>query len=256
VTLIKKFFNRVRAKLILLVNKFRIEKSRKKLKALHNCHKGKRCFIIGNGPSLDVQDLEKLKGEICFGTHQVYKIFDKTEWRPTYYCAQDRALINLSAKEISKIQVKEKFIGIVKPLKYASIKGATFVSMRLDSFYPELPKFSEDVSVHIYEGFTVSYMCFQLAVYMGFSEIYLLGIDHNYSVTKLPNGEIQKDENAKDHFSQEYETPVVPQLYKSVLSYEAARAYAEENGITIKNATRGGKLEVFERIDFETLFNN
>lgn len=252
---IKKVLIRVRAKLILLNNRIKISRSRKRLLKLHNIHKGKRCFIIGNGPSLDVKDLEKLKGEICFGTHRIYEIFDKTDWRPTYYCAQDSQLINQSAKFISNIQAKQKFIGMVKSLKYASIKGATYVSLILDSFYPELPKFSEDVSNGIFEGFTVSYMCFQIALYMGFSEVYLLGIDHNYSKALQPDGTILENDKIQDHFSEKDQIENVPQLFKSSLAYKKVSVYAKEIGVRICNATRGGKLDVFERVDFDSLFH-
>lgn len=37
-------------------------------------------------------------------------------------------------------------------------------------------------------------------------------------------------------------------------NYQAARRYAETHGIKIYNATRGGELEVFERVDFDSLF--
>ena len=33
-------------------------------------HSGRRAFIIGNGPSLTVADLERLKGEVTFASEQ------------------------------------------------------------------------------------------------------------------------------------------------------------------------------------------
>lgn len=252
--LIKEKVNFIYIKLMNLVNKDRLRKSEKVLRSLRNIHKGERCFIIGNGPSLDVKDLEKLKGEICFGTHRIYEIFDNTDWRPTYYCAQDCKLIESSTKKINQLKAKYKFFATPSGKCFRGLKDGTFVRIDIRSFYPELPEFSEDISDCIFEGFTVSYMCFQIAAYMGFSEIYLLGIDHNYSKVKLPDGTFLEDDKIQDHFSKNDLIENVPQLFKSTLAYEKARIYADANSISIFNATRGGKLEIFKRIDFDSIF--
>lgn len=237
-----------------LVNSIRCKKSKIKLRKFHNKHIGERCFIVGNGPSLMVEDLNKLKNEICFGTHQIYNIFDRTDWRPTYYCAQDCKLIQESIVNINKMKLQHKFMALVKNRRYKKINNAYYLELIAKEFYPKLPQFSEDITNGIYEGYTVSYMCLQLAIYMGFKEIYLLGIDHNYKVTLLPNGEIKEDNEVQNHFSDNYDLPVLPQLYKSSLAYVAAQKYAKEHNIKILNATRGGKLDAFERIDFNSLF--
>ncbi len=251
---IKKYF---KYKSIGIKNSYRINKSKSKINHLHNLYSGKRCFIIGNGPSLRVEDLEKLKDEICFGSNRIYNIFDKTDWRPTYYCVQDIKLIEKSTDEINKIRGINKIIGIVKYIPYKKLTNAYFINLHCKEFYPDLPEFSVDVAnAGIYEGYTVSYMCLQLAIYMGFKEIYLLGIDHSYSVDTNPDGTIRKKSGLKDHFSEKDKIDNIPQTYKSTLAYESAEKYAKNNGIKIYNATRGGKLEVFERLDFDKVINN
>lgn len=252
----KKILSKIKVKLLFLVkfiNELKLFLSKRQFKKLKNIYDGKRCFIIGNGPSLKIEDLEKLKGEICFGTHQIFKIFKKTDWRPTYYCAQDFKLIKESFKQINKLKINKKFIAVVPAWRYKLISNATYIKLFLEDFYPSLPKFSTDISKGIYEGYTVTYMCIQIAVYMGFKEIYLLGMDNNYSVTMLPNGEIQKNENIKDHFSLDDKITNIPQIYKSSLAYKKAKEYADKNGIMIYNATRGGALEVFKRVNFDDI---
>lgn len=39
------------------------------------------------------------------------------------------------------------------------------------------------------------------------------------------------------------------------LAYQSAKQYANQHDFKIYNATRGGKLEIFERVDFNDLFN-
>ncbi len=231
----------------------KMKQSYEYITTLKNAHYGKRCFIIGNGPSLKLEDLSKLKKEICFGSHCIFEIFDKTDWRPTYYCAQDYKLIKKQKNNISYKVDSEKFIASSEYTMYPYIKDAHYVKINNKKFYPELPLFSEDISEMFYGGWTVTYMAIQIAAYMGFKSIYLLGIDHNYSVTLNPDGSLSK-QNLQDHFSENDRITNVPQLYKSTLAYEAARQYADAHGIKIYNATRGGKLEVFERVDFDTLF--
>lgn len=228
--------------------------SKEKLRSLKNVNSGKRCFIIGNGPSLTPEDLDKLKYELSFASNSIYKIFDRTDWRPTYYCATDHKMIKIIKKEIiSKIK-GEMFIGICDFRYNPRIPGAKYVKMIVEEVYPQMPKFSENILNGCYEGRTVTYTAIQIAVYMGFKEIYLLGIDHNYSAVLNPDGTITNMSEVNDHFSDDYKTPVIPALYKTTLAYQAAKNYADTHGIKIYNATRGGKLEVFERVDFDKLF--
>lgn len=236
-----------------IINNNKINSTIDELLKYKNKHFNERCFIIGNGPSLTANDLNKLKREVCFASNRVYEIFDRTDWRPTYYCIQDRKAIRRIKEDIYKKIQSTKFVGIVKSHLYPNIKEVNFINLVSEDFFPNMPKFSCDVSKCIYEGSTVTYMCIQLAIYMGFKMIYLLGVDHNYSVTRNPDGTISK-QDVQDHFSSKDKITNIPKLYNSALAYQAAKKYADEHGIKIYNATRGGKLEVFERVDFDSLF--
>ncbi len=221
---------------------------------MKNKHLGKRCFIIGNGPSLDPKDLDKLKNEICFGTNGIYNIYDKTNWRPTYYCVSDKNIIYKKRNIIGAQSVRDKFVGIPETFPCPDIHNVHYVKQIDEEFYPDLPEFSDDMRTCIYGGATVTYMCIQIAVYMGFKEIILLGVDHNYSITLNQYGKVERHDDIIDHFSDKDKIASIPSLYKTELAYKAAKKYADEHGIKIYNATRGGKLEVFERVDFDTLF--
>lgn len=219
-------------------------KSKSHLKKYKNKYENKRCFIIGNGPSLRAEDLEKLDGEITFASHGIYYIYDKTLWRPAFYCAQDYKLILERYDDIKKrCKNCDSFFGIFPDFRYPNFSENAFgIKLKLQSFNNENPpKFSNDAIKGFYEGMTVTYFALQLAVYMGFKEIYLLGVDHFYS----------GDDN--DHFSKEDVCTNKPQIDKSTLAYIAAKKYADENNIKIYNATRGGKLEVFERVNFDKI---
>ena len=109
-------------------------------------------------------------------------------------------------------------------------------------------KFSKDLSVCIYDCFTVTNMAIQLAVYLGFKEIYLIGADCNYNLEKIhfieTKGIDDKQKNAK----------YLPHAVEmSIKGYEAAQKFAKTMNVKIFNATRGGNLEVFERVNFDDL---
>lgn len=228
------------------------------LAALKGKFSGKRCFIIGNGPSLRASDLDMLKDEYTFAFNRIYYIFDQTDWRPTFYCTQDNKIATASAADI--------MANIKTPYLFAPINLKWYDGADLESNYffraifagEEVPEFSKDIPNFIGAGNTVAYTAIQLAAYMGFSEIYLLGVDHSFQTYQDKHGNIITDPNAKDYFSEKYNQDkdqlFIPKLDVSTLSYMAAQAYAEQHPVTIYNATRGGKLEVFPRVDFDALF--
>ncbi len=223
---------------------------------MRNMYTGQRCFVIGNGPSLTPQDVSRLKNDITFGSNRIYKMFDKTDWRPTYYCAQDTEVIKQDVDVINKIKSR-KLIGIVGSVKYPKIDNALFIKLILKEFYPQLPLFSDNAVDGVYEGLTVTYFSLQMAIYMGFKEIYLLGVDHCFPKMIDENGQYVETDMKNAHFSPDdkvYGNGTIS-IHKTTLAYKKAKEYADAHGIKIYNATRGGRLEVFERVNFDDLFN-
>lgn len=230
------------------------------LQRLNEIHRGKRCFIIGNGPSLKAEDLTRLyeTGEISFAFNRIFHIFKDTPWRPTYYISQDEKMLAGSIAEVNAIEAKHKFIPI--EMRY-------YYGIDLDSITPfhissknevSTPGFSEDIVKGVENSMTVVYTAIQFAVYMGIKEIYFIGVDHHFHTSINAQGEIVIDPTAKDYFSDAYNEDkkdlYIPNTDLSTLTFIAAKRYADAHGIKIYNATRGGKLEVFERKDFNSVF--
>lgn len=225
------------------------------LSKFKNIHKGKRAFIVATGPSLRIEDLEKLKksNEITLSMNRIYNLFSKTGWRPDYYVIQDAKAIEDLADEIAELKLPFKFVSY-KPESYWNNKTAVESSIRFrlisEKYKGTMPNFSNDITRGIFEGYTVTYACLQIALYMGFREIYLLGVDFNYSTDLY---------SAQNHFPG-YQSEGRPVRLNEVhpdlveLAYKKARMYGEEHDTEIYNATRGGKLEVFKRIEFDNLF--
>ena len=239
--------------------------NRARIEALRNCHKGERCFIIGNGPSLRAEDLDKLKNEVTFACNRINLIFDQTDWRPTYYCVTDLLMFGDDLPELCKtVFAHSHCLFCSQSLTEGNrIPEADYIVR--NGMYRETPEFSADASNWLYEGGTVTYISMQLAAYMGFSEIYLLGVDNNYRTKTLPNGKVVFDWKGA-HFSENYMEDSVSQkmeswmdlahrsksgIYDLNTTYRAALWYSRQLEFSIYNATRGGALEVFPRVDFD-----
>lgn len=228
-----------------------------KISKLKNKHLGKRCFILGNGPSLSVEDLEKLKNEITFASNKIFLLFDKTNWRPTYYSIFDSKMLKNIYKDLYKISLQNLFLPMRAKTEYdLNLENTMYFNFLESSINPKEPMFSRDVSKIIFTGYTVTYVSIQMAIYMGFKEIYLIGVDHSYN-TYIEDGKVVTTES-KDYFSENYintmEDRNLPQLSYSTLAYIKAQQFASDNGVKIYNATRGGKLEVFPRVDLDSIF--
>ena len=227
------------------------------LKSLKGRHKGQRCFVIGTGPSLTTTDLESLSGEVTFGTNRIYELLDKTTWRPTYYMCQDHDIIRKFGSKIESIDAQMLFVPVEYKERFSGTNCRYFVLQERE-FYPHDASFSRNVAHSISQGYTVTYGAIQLAVYMGFSEIYLIGVDHNYSVTRDHSGRpIKQNESTQNNYSQGMVEYVnmnnLPRVEESTIAYETAEKVSRRLGVRIYNATRGGKLEAFERVSLEQL---
>ncbi len=221
----------------------------RELRQLRNIHAGKRCFIIGNGPSLRNEDLRLLNrnNEYTFACNSLIKLFDEIPFYPTYYFAQDNKIITDNKKEIENLK-GVRFIKAHYARRY-HIKGAIYYSML---FRKKPIGFSNDIAKVVYSGQTVTYSMIQFAAYMGFTEIYLIGVDCNYSPG---NSVITGDSYFDKRLFNGNRTYTPPEVDINLLAFEQARKICEPKGIHIYNATRGGKLEIFNRIDFDSLFN-
>ena len=226
------------------------------LRKFKNIHVGETCFIVGNGPSLSADDLEVLhKNNIpTFGFNRIFLMFDKTDWRPTYYISQDEKMLRNCMEQVNEMDLPYKLIPL--QLKYyfgINIKDAIYFNMQADDSVP----FGEFANI-VENSNTVAYTAAQLAAYMGFKKIYLIGVDHSFSVVKNDKGEIIRDENAKDYFIDSYNADkdelYIPNLDASTRTFLKMKKNCDANGIEVYNATRGGKLEVFPRVNFDTIF--
>ncbi len=202
----------------------------KELLKYKGVHKGDRCFIVGNGPSITAHDLDMLaeNGEICFGVNRVYLGFEQTKWRPDYYVTVDEMIV-ASGLEGMKEYNCPKFV--------RRIYNVTSNNEGVELFDPIVQpldgtSFSDDISKGIYMGDTVVYEAVQIAAYMGFSEIYLIGVD-------MTQGINYQDEGAHFYKSPDTSEPLGKgNSMNAIKCLEYASKHLENRGIRLFNATR------------------
>jgi hypothetical protein len=230
-------------------------KNRDGLKLFRNIHKGKRCFVVANGPSLNKIDFDLLKNEYTIGMNRIYLMEKINGFIPNYLAVID-----------GEIQLKQ-FASEYNALKIPCFYNWDYrkhLNRKKNQFYLK-GKFSQAFSKDIVNdpvgnGLSVTYSCVQLAFYMGFEEVYLIGKDHYFKTQKHAHVRIKSDGTELNHFTSGYYNPgqdwVAPDYRGEESAYALARAAFESSGRVIKDATIDGKLDVFEKIDFNTLFDN
>lgn len=223
-----------------------------KLRKLKNAYSG-RCFIVGNGPSLTVEQLDYIKEEYTFGANRIYKVFDKCTWKPNFYVIQDK--YDLSGDVYNSLDVQYLLVSDAYWKEHGmNNTNAICFNTRRQTKKGELP-FSEEITDYVSVSSTVTYSMIQMACYMGFDEIYLIGMDHKYAVEVNAKNTVIRKNNVKSHvFDEDNKIMVTANIVGMEKGYRRAKEYCDENNIIIKNATIGGYLEIFERVDFYKLF--
>jgi len=250
------------------------------LSAIRDRHKGERCFILGNGPSLNETDLSLLKNETVFACNAVHLLFDRIDWRPAYYTCVDSQVLPDRAADIEAMLTAQPDMAAFFPAEVQThggdrrrMKGRALIQPGPNRYFfneepgtlDDLPEsmFSLDASVRVIQPHTVAITMLQLAAYMGFSELVLVGCDMRYHV---PDTVRREDNGAQDdprlissrdddpnHFDPRYfgagrkwHTPNTALMREH---FEIARQALAKKGVNVLNATVGGDLEVFERVD-------
>lgn len=237
------------------------------LRMFKDCHRGERCFILGNGPSLQDTELAPLADEVTFGANGIFYMTRQCGFTPTYYVVEDNLVFEDNLARVNSVEAVARFF----PSKYRPIiepRPDTYFLPTDWSFYwgsskwYETPRFSHDISTVIYVGQTVTFMSIQLAAYMGFKQIYLVGVDYEYAIPEgaLVDGlTVTSLDDDPNHFHPDYfgkgKKWHLPKLENVGKAMDCARTATKEVGAEILNATIGGKLETFPRSDYRDLLH-
>ena len=222
-----------------------------RLDALRDRHRGERCFVIGNGPSLRQTDLSKLARERTFGLNRIYLKFDELGFATTYHVCVNRLVVEQCAREIEAVPCP-KFIG------WESRRAIRFTDDMVFLRSLAEPHFAADPRDGLWYGATVTFAAIQLAWWMGFDPVILIGVDHDFATKGPANATVVSGGDDPNHFDPRYFGKgfrwQLPDLEVSEMAYRIAQQHFQGGGRRILDATLGGKLRVFERVDYDGLF--
>ena len=239
-------------------------KEQKAIEAYKDKHHGQLGVIVANGPSLNSINLEKLKQYVTIGMNRIYLLRDRSDFKPDYYCLEDHMVAEDNAKEISSLE--DSIMFIPRDLSYCIKNNNKILYTNLVRRYKEAKhksRFSTEFSEKAYWGGTVTYYALQLAYYLGFKKVYIVGLDHSYSRPDFAKGKDKVISQGADvnHFDPRYfgkgKRWHAPDnlVDRMEISYRIAKKVFEESGRQIINATPNSKLseDVFSKIDFGSI---
>jgi hypothetical protein len=221
------------------------------LEQFKNIHDGKDCFIVGNGPSLNNTDLVKLNDYYVFGLNKIHLIFEKQPLQLSYHVTVNELVIDQTINEF-----KKDVYGCPSFLGYHISKQVDFNKERIHKLFTRTAPWSfyHSILQPIHEGYTVTYVALQLAFYMGFKNVFLVGVDHNFQQQGKPNEQQEYQGDDVNHFHPDYfkgQQWHLADLEGNEASYALAKHQFHTAGRNIYDATIGGKLNIFTKVSYE-----
>ena len=237
---------------------------------LANSYKGLPCFIIGNGPSLKLSDLDQIHNlpAVSIASNRIYLAFPDTKWRPDIYTISDELILETSINEIRK----QNLIKLVSNrnkgfLNGDGSRGKTIGFRALCHKPKELQLYNPKPSIDCLKGFftgqTITTLNIQLAAWLGCTDVFVIGLDGKYQTGQKTGyhsgyGEVLLSEGEQNHFHPDYrpkdELWAIPRTDLHEKEYSACVTLLEKNGIKIYNASRRSAVNAFEKVDTDKAF--
>jgi hypothetical protein len=233
----------------------------RQLEKLRDIHKGKRAFILGNGPSLTVEDMNLLKDEITFASNRIFLAYEQTDWRPTYYTLADEIVAQNNLNRIRSGELGGRILFNSSIFKYAKgIGGVTFCNPPA-----EAGEANWDPVLGIRAGNSVINLGLKLAFFMGIREVYVIGCDHSFqdksirTGEKIAGNEVIISQGEQNHFHPDYrkagETWTVPQVDLIAQDFEVAQERYLKAGGSIYNASRKTALKAWPLVNLDDVLS-
>ncbi len=222
-----------------------------RLNRYRDIHRGEQCFVLANGPSLARMDLRPLRDRFTLSMNRAYLLYNQWGFMPSYYVCINELVIEQFAGDIAALPMP-RFINFNRRNCFPMLEhDERLACLRVGLGVND--RFEGDLSKPITSGGTVTFTCLQLAYFMGFKEVVLVGLDHSFVEKGTPNKtETRMSDRDDSHCHPDYFPKGIrwqlPDLHRSELAYAVAREAFERDGRRIVDATIDGKCTVFPKI--------
>lgn len=247
------------------VDQFRFRRILKKNKELKDCHKGKRAFVVLNGPSINKLDISKITDEItiCSNYFHYSELYDVV--KPDYHCICDSDTFNddriQAVHDLMKKNPDVKYIYNKKAFGKLSDEEKKHTYFVYGMHFPTYCKIRDNLAGLSSSFNNVGAFCIMCAMYMGCKEIYVLGLDfapgtgftHCYGVT-----EAEKKVNNTIFYEQSREIICLSywSYYLSHLGNFYLAKHAKKRGVKVYNVNKESYIRSFEFADYDELFKD
>ncbi|MCR9129317.1 MAG: hypothetical protein NXI12_07330 [Alphaproteobacteria bacterium] len=228
-------------------------RSGRAMRALKGAFKGERCFVIGNGPSLNHQNLKQLKNEFTIGANYIYMNEEKMGFTPTLISFANYLVIQQRLDEILGLKDSLRVLPYYLFDDFGAPDETVIINMQ-----HQTPEFSLDASCYASTQSTVTYVNLQLAYYLGFDQVCLIGVDNRYiQPERGKEGTVlTQEEDDPNHFTPAYFKGLKWQKgdeEKMESLYARARIAFEDRGSKVIDCTYNGALTIFDKGDLDTV---
>jgi len=240
---------------------------------LRNRHAGERCFILANGPSVNQQNIRPLAHETVISVSKGYHHPDFRTVRPRYHCVPQITYGNMTPEmTVAWFREMDAALPPETELFLASQEYELVQQNRLfpertvrylcpgQRYFAKKPAAIPDLTGLVPRAESVPVMALIIALYMGLARSYLLGVEHDWFVSKrydyffdrsaVPwkDAGVNSDGTMDNKLLND-----LPHVHRLWTQYAALDALARANNAEIFNATAGGMLDVFPRVRFEDI---
>ena len=237
---------------------------------LENIGLGKRIFLVGNGPSLNDMNLDLLENEDTMAMNRIDLLFPKTKWRPTYYifCSSNcehgewgdkwsRSILNVSREEKTTPIIWSRFKNSIERNGGGTLPEKTlWLNSMSENQIGTDEQFSTDAFKRLDKSGTTMNVALQLAYYMNYEEVYIIGCDSNWVTAK----ETMKTEDGDiNHFHPDYHAFIGDgnhEFWRMNTTHLTASKYFKQAGRKIWNAGYNSAINAWEKKNFDELFGN
>jgi len=206
-----------------------------------NLHKDERCFIIGSGPSLLEEDLSLLENERVMICNKGWELENLGLKKYDYYFLCDHRIAH-NDDIINKIKNKVKADRFYHSSIKQNIKQLVNPEDLILPISSNLKHIRDQFPNSYYDGWkqaaSVVINMIVVAFFMGFSKIYLLGVDCNYDDPNLKNLHFYKDDEREKKWLKEHKGANVKGTLNTLKSLDRN---LKQRGCSLINLSSGFK---------------
>lgn len=212
--------------------------------------------MVGNGPSLKITPIDRIKDEYTFTMNSIGEAMDKHDWIPTFYIATSRqAAMDKYRHNVTKVvengetivlacSHNRQYIGDYPNVYYSECRhDAGLLAEAPDEFW------SNEPDVWISKFGSSMLPAAQWAVWMGFNPLIFIGCDLGW--VPVPEGEPDPNHYHENAFTDGITPEIAEGFNRAMLAaHELTKRWCDRLGVKCYNATIGGELEIYPRIDY------